>query len=34
VAELAESYADQNEREHDALVKAEKDGRITVERGM
>ena len=34
VAEFSEAYADQNERDYDALVQAEKDGRITVERGL
>jgi uncharacterized protein (DUF2252 family) len=34
VAEFSEAYADQNERDFDALVQAEKDGRITVERGL
>ena len=34
VAEFSETYADQNERDYDALVRAEKDGRITAERGL
>ena len=34
VAEFSEAYADQNERDYDALVQAEKDGRITVQRGI
>ena len=34
IAEFSESYADQNERGYDALVQAEKDGRITVQRGL
>ena len=34
IAEFSEAYADQNERDYDALVQAEKDGRITVERGL
>jgi hypothetical protein len=34
MAEFSESYADQNERDYDALVDAEKGGRITVQRGL
>jgi hypothetical protein len=34
IAEFSETYADQNERDYDALVQAEKDGRVTVERGL
>jgi uncharacterized protein (DUF2252 family) len=34
VAEFSEAYADQNERDYDALVQAERDGRIAVERGV
>ena len=34
VAEFSETYADQNERDYDALVRAEKAGRITAERGL
>jgi uncharacterized protein (DUF2252 family) len=34
LADFAEAYADQNERDYDALVQAEKDGRITVRRGL
>jgi uncharacterized protein (DUF2252 family) len=34
LAEFAEAYADQNERDYDALVRAEKDGRITAQRGL
>ncbi len=34
IAGFSEDYADQNERDYDALVQAEKDGRVTVERGL
>jgi uncharacterized protein (DUF2252 family) len=34
VAAFAEAYADQNERDYDALVQAEKDGRIIATRGV
>jgi len=34
LVEFSEAYADQNERDYDALVRAEKDGRITVQRGI
>ena len=34
IAEFSEAYADQNERDYDALVQAEKDGRITAQRGL
>ena len=34
LAEFSEAYADQNERDYDALVQAEKDGRITAQRGI
>jgi uncharacterized protein (DUF2252 family) len=34
IAQFSESYADQNERDYDALVRAEKDGRITARRGL
>ena len=34
LVEFSEAYADQNDRDYDALVQAEKDGRITVERGI
>ena len=34
IAEFSEAYADQNERDYDALVQAEKDGRITAQRGV
>ena len=34
LAEFSEAYADQNERDYDALVEAEKDGRITAQRGL
>ena len=34
IAEFSEDYADQNERDYDALVEAEKSGRITVQRGL
>jgi sugar/nucleoside kinase (ribokinase family) len=34
IAEFSEAYADQNESDYDALVQAEKDGRIAVQRGL
>jgi len=34
ICEFSETYADQNERDYDALVQAEKDGRITAQRGL
>jgi uncharacterized protein (DUF2252 family) len=34
IAEFSEAYADQNERDYDALVQAEADGRIKVQRGL
>ena len=34
ICEFSEAYADQNERDYDALVQAEKDGRITAQRGI
>ncbi len=34
VAEFSETYADQNERDYDALIQAERAGRVTVERGL
>src|SRR6188472_3407666 len=34
IVEFSEAYADQNERDYDALVQAEKDGRITAQRGI
>jgi uncharacterized protein (DUF2252 family) len=34
IAAFSEAYADQNERDYDALVQAQKDGRITVRRGL
>jgi predicted alpha/beta hydrolase len=34
LAGFSEAYADQNERDYDALVRAEKDGRITAQRGL
>jgi hypothetical protein len=34
IADFAEAYADQNERDYDALVEAERSGRITVQRGL
>jgi uncharacterized protein (DUF2252 family) len=34
IAEFSEAYADQNERDYDALVQAEKDGTIDVRRGL
>ena len=34
LVEFAEAYADQNERDYDALVQAEKEGGITVQRDI
>jgi uncharacterized protein (DUF2252 family) len=34
VAAFAEAYADQNQRDYDALAQAEKDGRITAQHGV
>jgi len=34
IAEFAERYADQNERDYEALLEAEKEGRLKVERGL
>ena len=34
IAEFSEAYADQNERDYDTLVQAEKDGRITPQHGL
>ena len=34
IAVFSETYADQNERDYNALVQAEKDGRITAQRGL
>jgi predicted alpha/beta hydrolase len=34
IAEFAERYADQNERDYEALLEAEKFGEIEVERGL
>ena len=34
IAEFSEAYADQNERDYDALVAAEAAGRVTVQRGL
>jgi uncharacterized protein (DUF2252 family) len=34
IIEFSEAYADQNERDYDALVQAEKDGRVVVQRGL
>jgi uncharacterized protein (DUF2252 family) len=34
IADFSEAYADQNERDYAALVQAEKDGRIVVQRGL
>jgi uncharacterized protein (DUF2252 family) len=34
IAQFSEAYADQNERDYDALVQAETDGRITARRGL
>jgi uncharacterized protein (DUF2252 family) len=34
LVEFSEAYADQNERDYDALVQAEKSGRITAEHGL
>ena len=33
IAEFSEAYADQNERDYDALVQAEQSGRVVVQRG-
>ena len=34
IAEFAEAYADQNERDHQALADAVKDGRVEAETGL
>jgi predicted alpha/beta hydrolase len=34
IADFSETYADQNERDYDALVAAEADGRVSVVRGL
>jgi uncharacterized protein (DUF2252 family) len=34
IAQFSEAYADQNERDYDALVAEERDGRIAVRRGL
>jgi hypothetical protein len=34
LVEFSEAYADQNQRDYDALVQAEKEGRITAQRGI
>jgi Uncharacterized protein conserved in bacteria (DUF2252) len=34
LVEFSEAYADQNERDYDALVEAEKNGRITAQHGI
>ncbi len=34
IAGFSEAYADQNERDYDTLLRAEKDGRITAQRGI
>ena len=34
LVEFAEAYADQNERDYNALVQAKKDGRITAQHGI
>ena len=34
IADFSETYADQNERDYDALVAAEADGRVSVLRGL
>ena len=34
LVEFSEAYADQNERDYDALVQAEKTGRITAQHGI
>jgi uncharacterized protein (DUF2252 family) len=34
IAEFSEAYADQNERDYDALVHADKDGRISAQHGI
>jgi len=33
IADFSEAYADQNERDHDALMQAERSGRIEVQHG-
>jgi hypothetical protein len=34
IAQFAAAYADQNERDHDAVLKAVKAGRIVAEQGL
>jgi len=34
ITQFSESYADQNERDYDALVRAEREGRISAQRGL
>ena len=34
IAEFSEAYADQNERDYDALVQAEASGRIVAQHGI
>ena len=34
IALFAESYADQNERDYELLIKAADDGKITIEKGV
>ena len=34
IADFSETYADQNERDYDALVAAEADNRVSVRRGL
>jgi hypothetical protein len=34
IAQFSETYADQNERDYDALAQAEKNGRITAQHGL
>jgi NAD(P)H-dependent flavin oxidoreductase YrpB (nitropropane dioxygenase family) len=34
IAEFSEAYADQNEADYQAVLRAEREGRLTVERGV
>jgi len=34
ITQFSESYADQNERDYDALVRAEREGRISAQRNL
>jgi hypothetical protein len=34
ITQFSESYADQNERDYDALARAEREGRISAQRGL